>query len=1023
MPGDSRSPSREPAFPSPKSSKFQYINAAREAAHSPSSYADELSNPMRKEVRSSLARFEKQKADTEFFGDADAKISRHQYARNLVIFRNQLSRYHSLAVFVVSMLHDMRLQNNMDMTTMAAAGSWGLNLLAQEEVGGALDAISQALLPAIFCDYNPSNLPYASAAIQAQVQDPLVIQQNPYFTHSMYVEQVSLDHKNLTGMQQTISQMLKNSEGSRSFVLREIHAKRKRTMAYHFFSWRNITRQHRILSFTAEKRQQRYMKALSDLRLRWVFTSWKLQLEYSRGNFLTERLVEATQQLENAKNQFQLQCFRTDRLLQASKDAKEKADIAIAAEQGLKNRIAELENEIVERAEEYQKLLLSHTRDAFNLVKKYKSMTQLLLSIHPPIEGYIKSSELYKAPQYDDLFSDVKTEDPMRILIRWCNYAVSQIQGPTYQPFPTIGREFYSGEYYLIVLYFVFPEIVSLQPLRDSNLSYRYRRICEMLRECGLRYQLTVDDFSFSREDRIVVSLMELFRSYMALRVRDNTNDAIHKLLVAWDAATGARDKEEKAREKKEETQCGVLEIGEKVEEGITSPDEQEVSQADELEIDQFMSECECDLKEKQQFVIEQCLSDRQIAHDLKAVSHKAIALVHERERGAPVRLLADSSLSVFYKVPPKTLYDLQSALRMKSEEQLKEIVNGRLREILKARSDKLSRIYYFYAGENAKTISETDFWRFLETSLFIKESVDITKEKVAQIFNHVISPHLETAMKAARSGKADVDLETMMAIAEREVEIREVTPAQFVQLIIRIAVQTTNSLTDGVAHFIDTFTIPTTESLRPFIQDFYSLEVQLVIQHFSNDLLRVFFFYLKEQEQSKFARDRLIASQEGGRFGCLLSGRTYLMMLTDCRLLETFDETISEGSTTTTDSGEKVAAATRESIALPDQVISSLWKLKLVRSNAESLEVGNQHHQSNSPELTFSMFLESLGLLCQYWSPDPFVPLSRKLAAFIGHILRKLIKVHAASTLLLCFPPGISLEGGPHIDFSSNDP
>lgn len=986
---NSASVSQMAVVASPKAVKFSELKMLREQNKDAKFICDASAAHLKKDVRTTLAKMDARQEKEDFFNDADTKISRNQYAATLLRMREQIRNFHSVGVFIEHMLHELRTEDSSDIAMVAAAGTWALNLLAHQEVGGALAAISEALLPAIYCEYNPFELPYASAAIQVQIRDPTLIKHNPYFTHSMYVEQVRVDHKSVADIHSALHRAIKNNEGARDYVIRTIQEKMERNLRYHFNAWRQVTRRHRILDLTTEKRQQRHHKANSELRIRVAFTVWKLMVETSRCTFLTDRLNEVAFQLENAKNQFQLQCFRTDRLIQTTKEAKSELGVALAAVETLKDTIAHLEAELQAREEAYTVRLTSHIKEAFLLVTQYREVLDLLCSIRFPVEPYLLLEEDYASPTVVNLTAeiDVTEEDPMAVLVRWCNFAVQKLLPASYHAFESIGEEFYTGEYYLVVLHYVFPDRTSLQPNKDSNISYRLRRICEMCEECRLSHTLTPMDFMMNREDLLVASLSELYRRWLLNRWNDNTKRATVEVSIALDKA-------KKQQEEVGEGEKGSLEL------------------VDELTFQAFMGNCKEDFEAKQKLLVEQCVEEKVLTDHAQAVSKQEIHLDRERRHGAPIRVLGEDSRRSFWKVNYKMLADIKNQVSIGNDAQLKQVVVGSLQMLLKKRDDILSRIFYFFAGENAKTMSEVAFWRFVECNTFQSETGTLTKEVIAQILDRVVSPQLEAAMKAATHGKTEMDMKTL-GIVQREIDIRQIAPQQFVLIIIRLAAEfyrTQVPLTEGVKRFLESLKIPSTETLPPIMQQFYTNDVQYVMAFFADDLMRVFFFYLKQQEQSKVARDRLIAVQSGGRFASLFSVRSYAAMFGDCSYVYTTDiESESE------DSDEKsIAAATRLYFITPEQLETELVKLKAARTSVAATE--GTLPGANS-DITFTIFLESFGIFCHFWCPDPFIPLSRKVAAFIAATIRRLIKLHASSTLVLGTPPNVGLEGGAKVN------
>lgn len=973
----------------PKSVKFSSLQRLRGSVSTVQGAAAPRENPLLKDVRSALSLLQRQGDQDDFFKDANVKISRHQFAEILVEMREQITRYHSVGVFVEYMLNELQTKNDRDVATLAAASTWALNLLAQEEVGGALGAISRGLLPAIYCDYNPENLAYASAAIQVQLRDPTVVSQNPYFTHSMYVEQAREDHKSAVDMRTTLQRALQTNESGRGYVLRTVHRQRMDGLRICFNAWRQFTRRLRILQLTNERRERRHTTENSALRVRMAFAAWKGLVEVSRTSFLTDRLHEVAFQLENAKNQFQLQCYRTDRLIQTTKEAKSELGVVLATEGSLRSNIGQLQEELKEREDAYNTRLTSHIRDAFTLVKEYRDVISLVLDIRLPSEPYLQLVEDYESPNPIQLTAEIdpNEEDPYSILVQWCNYAVQQVLGTTYKPFKSIGPEFYSGEYYLIVMHFVMKDKVPLQPNRENNVGYRLRRIHEISEDCQLIYTLTPTDFTAAREDRMVTSLSELYSRYLANRRKECAFEASSKVALAL------KDAEERAKR-----------------------ENKELTVVTETDFHSFMVECSEDLTKKKDALVVQCVEAKHLAQNATDVSQQQMQLTKERRRGAPIRVLAESSRRNFWKVNYKAMDDMRNTIGIGSEAQLKQMVLGTLQMVLKKKIDITSRVFYFFAGENSPTMSEAAFWRFVESNTFHSNGSSVTKEMISHVFDKVVSPQLDVAIKAAAHGKSEKDAKTLLTVAQHEIDIRQIKPTQFILILLRISAERFRSqvsFTEGVSRFLDSLTVPSESTYPSIIQEFYSYEVRYVINYFSDDLFRIFFFYLKAQQQSKVARDRLIADHDGGRFASMLSIRSYVLMFDHCSFLDVGDD-MSEESEESEDKFTK--ASTRSHFISPEQIEVVLAKVVAARTSIAATQLAIK---GCNPEVTFTMFLESFGVFSHYWCADPFVPLARKVAAFISTAIRRLMKVHAQGTLVLGTPPQVGLDGGAKVNLS----
>lgn len=969
---------------------------------------------MEQEVRGALSIYENQKEKMKFFADADVKISRHQFGKLLLSLRSQIGRFHSVGLFVQFMLHELSRREGTDVATLAAAGTWGLQLLVKQEVGSVLESIQNALLPALYCDYNPHDLPFASAAIQTQIRDGTLVRENPYFTHSMYVEQARIGLKNIAHSDQALHCALEHNENRRRYILRVMCKDRRRNLQNHFNAWRQFTRRRHVLDMTTKKRQERQEALHNKLRLRMVFSTWRLTVENSRVQFLGDRLHDVSAQLENSKRHFQLQCIHTSLLSHTANRARAQEEESEAREQKLLATIEKLQKQQEKSERAHRKQLAIYMRGATSVVQKYRSLVEFFLEAraYTNVFAGITKDHAIPALSVETPSGDCEEEvDFMEIVIRWCNYAVHETLGPSYQPFTFLVPEFFTGEYYLIILHFVFPDRASLYINRDSNIQYRLRRICEICGTCGLLHRLVPEDFTMQREDLIVLSLGELFKRYLFKIWRETCESCIEKApntLPVLPEESGSAEFEG--------------EIGEESMEAFT----------------RLIDDCAVEQDEKKMLLIKQFEMEKRLISDTSILMKEESHMWGERTRGAPLRVLSEPHRQTFSRINMLSLVDVTEKLPKANmnEENMEDELN-RLQALL-YNDHTLSRIFYHYAGEGEKMLSEAGFWRFIEHSTFHSGTSTATKASIAQIIDKVNFPQLEAAKHAASHGQGNMNVETLVLVAKHEVDIRYITPVQFVEIMIRIAVEYSRfqlSLFDSVARFLEVLTVPSLKHFPPILQQFYGRDAQEVVRYFSDELFRVFSFFLRQQEQSKFTRDRLIAVQDGGRFGAIISRRTYETMFVECGYLETAmsEEFSSRG--TPADSRPSTATVqnakqTKDCLVTEEEMDTVLRKIivtaQRIAENGFSQANPTFSESRQAPqhlELTFTMFLETFGVFCQYWCPDPFVPYSRKVAGFIAHTLEALMRMHTSDTLVLSAPPVIDLEGDSKVTFSENSP
>lgn len=904
----------------------------------------------------------------------DIAIRRHRYARMVSQLAQQAEQYQSVTVFARAMLNELKQRDDVNLATRAAAATWALHLLSRSTgSGGALEAVAEALLPAVYCHFSVEKLPYAAPAIQTEVRDAQTIRSNPYFTHVMYAEQIDLEEDRVGDMRRALNGILTANDSRRAFVIRTIAARRARTLREVFEAWRTLVRRLRVLSFTTEKRMKRHEVEVARLRLHAVFCQWKAEVELSRNAFLTERLHESASQLENAKNQFQLQCFRAERLLQSEQLSKEELQAALDTNDALRREVDRLQDLLVQREREYVEKLTNHVKEAFQMVYRYRGFTDLLVRTRPPPEKYVSEEQpIASSPtkEMGELTREVGL-DGLLSLFRWCNCVLREVQGENAIVIRSAGSDLASGEALLVILRYVFPE-TAVQVL-ETNREYRYQKIKEISLQCRLRFVLDADDFTHQREDRLVMTLCEVYTRYIVKRHTQHATQAQADL---------------------EQYEAPQVEDG--------------VEVVDEDEFHRLVEDCRAHLRQLEEEVISQSYNERELATRTVAIAVEESRLASERAQGLPLRWVGEASTKAFWKLPPRCLDDLRLPSNRSNADGEPllwgQVLEASLQTVLSAKVDTTTRLFAFFAGDTSKTMSEVAFWRFVELAPVVDDG--FSKEAVGSIFDHVASPQLAAALKSATHGKTEAEVKTLLQVARQEVDVRTISASQFTEVLVRLAVARlagSCGFVQSVEHFLQTME-KTLRMISKAVPDvlvsFYEPESRSVIRFFCDDLVRVFFFYVKRQESSKVPRERAMATQDGGRFAALMAHSMYLTMLEECGFMATKTATRRHSS-----AGQALVQPLQLTPDLVQQMLSTLQ---------------SSYPNSVSGELTFTTFVESLAALCHYWCPNPFVPPSRKLAAFIAHFINQLNIRHSQSTLVLGLPPEIPLKGGKVVNFAA---
>ncbi|CCW64039.1 unnamed protein product [Phytomonas sp. EM1] len=898
------------------------------------------------------------------------RISRHRYAQIVRQVSSKTGCCQSISIFVETMMRELKQRDDTSPVLRAAAATWSLNLLSTQVPNGPLTFILEAILPAVYYHYDPSRLTKVPQIIKVQLGDEYLVKWNPFFSHSMLMEEVDLNERKLVNLYSSLNRALKSNDSRRNHILRIMTSRRRCTLQTAFRSWHMLARRNRLLEVTNLNKMKRFIKEHSRLLLSAAFYQWKLILELSRNTFLMERLHESAFQLENAKNQFQLQCCRADRLIQATKESKRELEEAKRENEELQALVESLKGELIEREGEYKKQFACSAREASKLVSMYSRFSSILITTHRQPLPYqlspVPHSIVQDAGQLgaDEKKDQCYQEDALQLLQRWCNTIRKEVKGENAEGIVTLGVDFASGEVYRILLNYVFSQ-TAVRLDRNIDIIDRLQEIKELCEAYGLATVLEPDDFINLREDRIMQSLCELYERYLDEKWKETINKASIALKKELEEA---------------DPEIPVIEM-------------------DFSSFSELVKRSQHQLGKLRNQAISQCNYEQELVSHKMMVSEARSYLERERCNGAPLAHLSKSSTKLFWTLNPKNLHDIQHG----SEIQIRfEAIIEPLQAALRSRSLQTSRIFYAYANKDTRTMSEFAFWRFIEYSTILSEK--LTKEIVSNIFDRVASPQLTTVFNLTSQGKLDVDKKALIRVARQEMDIRYVTPEQFIEILVRMSASKygiEREIEEKLNCFFEQTRFPRKGDLPSVLEAFYEYEVQRVIEFFSTDLCRVFFFYLKKQETSSTTSERSMAVQSGGRFAALLASSFFLRMLEDCNFL-------SDG------------------ISLPNNVGSNSTNDSSPKRFISSSEVLNMMHmlQSNyvnvmPDQVTFTIFLESLSLIAHYWCPNPLVPLSRKLAAFIVVCIRQLNTFHSGTTLILAEFPPIPLTGGKRVDFN----
>ncbi|KAG8340806.1 Calponin like (CH) domain [Trypanosoma vivax] len=903
----------------------------------------------------------------ESTGDVDNKVERHRYAKLLQSYVQRYQVSSSITVFVETMLQELARQDGVTPQMRTVAATWTMKLLSNcPSYKPFMEPLVDALFPAIYYKYDVRRLDYAPAAIQAMLCDRNLHRDNPFFSHSTYMHELDINQKRVgvCSKKLTAAQVASEKWKELALLLFQVMQAEKKRRA--FLAWRLYTKKRIVDARLRSGVVQRHDAKTRHLCLRTALFRWKTAVEISRGEYLTERLHQAAFQLENAKNQFQMQCFGFDKQCLSYEGLKATLKEVTRERDELLLEVKELKERVDQHLRERQEHIARRVREVVSLVHRQRQTLRGVLDTRFEAKPLIADWLFSEIGQSEDEGNHKQESSPMGhvVLLKWCNYVLA-LDDAKPRKVSNFSADFCDGGVLYHLLRYTFPDrIPSVSGVNMSTVDC-VKRVCDFVASIPLSVTLIPEDFTNMIEDKITRAVAELFVHYIETKRVACANKAsgiVAHMETSEVMGSGA---------------CG--------EEVSLSHDEEDMRQhvgAWNAELDKWMGE----LRENVTYEL-------YLHKNLSSVVGEASFLARERESGNPIRVVTEATAQPFTNIAQKGIEDLRQKRKSRTVQTLKSTTRSSLKNILWKHIRIISSIFYFYAGHDAQYMCESQFWRFIEEKQLIVEP--LSAAEISHIFDVVVSPNL---MAMIRSNTKEKQAH-LMELASDELNIRNVKPSQFSEIIVRMAmVRFSNSLLDSTDRFLASLTLPKLHGAFPDTHSFYTVEAQRVIKYFKEDLVGIYFFYVRKQMLEDTKTKARKVPQGCGRFAAYIHHFTCVQLFQDCGFLTMEDIMDQSGPQ---EEGGCVGFRRKVGFMSRDELCRMLEGLQ---QRILALPDG---------ELCFSLFLESLGMVSAYWWPDPTVPYPRKLAAFITDMIGKLRVFHERDTLILKEYPAVALYEG----------
>jgi hypothetical protein len=787
--------------------------------------------------------------------DEPLSRSREHYRALVLQQSKEAEKYQSPTLFAESLVRQVFNDPNADPIVRAATASWALQVLGTSMP--LLNVLRDALLPFLHVDFNSHGSP---GPVDLLRFDPLTLQRHPFLTHDFFAPRyyrLKLSEAKLLSQSQTHQLALKGRKAAASHLVgRWIGA----VVRVCFVSWRKYTRKEKVDRFRRRLLAKHGERDLRLLLLASAFNRWRFGVEVQRTEYLEEKTNTLVHQMDTAKNQFQLQCFRSDKYLRSVEELREEVNRLRDVETRLREDVRRLERLLREHEKDSQASLNSHVNEVLQVLSQWRTFARLLVDQRsarvqaveisapgkssssdsdddegPDPSRTLSSGRLDRRPSLRNSLGGLSTE---QFLLQWCTAIVRQSVVSHITAVRNFTTDFQSGEVLLLVMHHVFPSQVPFSPLQETNLGKRYDLLIDLAKKLGLSYLVQANDIREGTGDIMVLTVTELFLRHASKKRAD-------------------------AEVQGNESELPVVKYDAAMMEHVISESRKEMSKL-------RMEGASLESLEKRQAQVEEALVSQ------------ASYFARHRHLGNPVEIMDPKDLGRYTKFNPARFQDIAFKYArcqdpgavdrwVPFDEQLKL-----LRKELKGHFATIRRVFKFYA-ENSPTMTDVAFWRFCgDIRVMDKVVTRVQVDRIFQVANSEDIPRaVEGGLDESQIGAAsDGDAED-----EEENPTTELIPSEFVECLIRMAdirvKEGGRMLQERFDLFMQNYVLPFAckSEADKFKKEVYESGTQAALHRYQKDLQKIFLHYgtgkgsrktLNSERFSEFAKDAHLQLDEG---------------------------------------------------------------------------------------------------------------------------------------------------------------
>jgi len=869
----------------------------------------------------------------------------------------------------------------------AASACWALDVLAQSAgCKEVLTEIRDALYPCLFIDYGRG---YANAPpfIRARFSEAHVAS-NPYLASDFFFEhfgEARAEVSHLTSTNSVLQGRLRTNVAAVNKVLARLSDHSLRPV---FNAWRFWCRRNRVERFARDLTRRHGNRDTRRYVLDGTLSRWRLTVEQRRTVNLKQRVHALEYQLENTKNQFQLQCFRSDKYLRLVEELREelaetraKRDELLAKTRELQQDLQHYQDRSRDRMNRYVSVLVDELARWRRLARRrIEGEKQRIdqLAFATTGDGATAAEE---AGDDDATGTDNTTAEIESQLLAWCSAVLRQAVVSTVKEITNWTSDWHSGEVLLLLMHHVFPGQVPLAPLQEASVSKRVEQVVDIGRKVGVAHLPTANDILEGAGDMMILVAAELYNRNAALnRIHEDVTPyepVAHVVeppkpgqtrrrkktaeeIAAERAAKNPPPREEGAEGESEaaaptEAAAAAEEIDEWIEEEVPPPS------CDAENLPEMLRDADDELRRLVDLDHDSVNRDKHVWRTQEMLNGYASYIARERLQGRSVVVVDKKDVARYCKFAKNRFVDIGVKYKMPPADYVGMWHNfdqqlDALKNVLQKQYQDLRRIFTFYC-RGKSLMSEADFWRFITDIRALDRTC--TRHHVDRIFA-IANDDEPPVPKNGKSFQIDEesssddeshehkdDLDDV-EVEDEENSETELIPSEFVECLIRIADRKFpgKQLHERFQHFMDVHVVPFAckSDTDKFKKEIQSAQTQTAVQKYQRELVKVFNYYAKGSRQTGKKKTKTM-------------------------LLENFVHFMKEACVMSQSLDESAAASVFSTVSTsPDEA---------------------------NKEIDHREFLEAVVCMAVFKTPSPFVPLDKKVevisSAVIGNLRAKL--------------------------------